>query len=96
MKIKPLFDRVLLKQVNPKTSNTASGLIIPESNQEKPLIGEVIEIGDGLITEEETQEMLVKKGDKVLFSKYAGTEFKLEQKDYIIIRQTDILAIINE
>jgi len=97
MKIKPLFDRVLLKQTSPKSSQqTASGLIIPESNQEKPLIGEIIEIGDGVITTEETQEMLVKKGDKVLFSKYAGTEFKLDQKDYIILRQTDILAIIND
>lgn len=96
MKIKPLFDRVLLKQIYPKSTTIASGLIIPESSQEKPLLGEVIEIGDGMQTDDENQEMLVKKGDKVLFSKYAGTEFKLEQKDYIIIRQTDILAIIND
>lgn len=96
MKIKPLFDRVLLKQINPKSTSSSSGLIIPESNQEKPLIGEIIEIGDGTTTGEENAEMLVKKGDKVLFSKYAGTEFKLENKDYIVIRQTDILAIIND
>lgn len=95
MKIKPLFDRVLLKQVVIKENSTNFGLILPESSQEKPLIGEVVEIGDGVIEDGENQEMLVKKGDRVLFSKYAGTEFKLEQKEYIIIRQTDILAIIN-
>ena len=95
MKIKPLFDRVLLKQVSLKENSTSFGLILPQSSQEKPLLGEIIEIGDGQIVDGENQEMLVKKGDKVLFSKYAGTEFKLEQKEYIIIRQTDILAIIN-
>lgn len=95
MKIKPLFDRVLLKKLETKESSTSFGLILPDSSQEKPLIGEIIEIGDGQIEKDENQEMLVKKGDKVLFSKYAGTEFKLEQKEYIILRQTDILAIIN-
>lgn len=95
MKIKPLFDRVLLKQIAIKENSTSFGLILPEASQEKPLIGEIVEIGDGIIEDGENQEMLVKKGDKVLFSKYAGTEFKLEQKEYIIIRQTDILAIIN-
>lgn len=96
MKIKPLFDRVLLKQINPKNTTNDFGLIIPETSQEKPLIGEIIETGDGLITKEDPQEMIVKKGDKVLFSKYAGTEFKLDQKDYIILRQSDILAIIKD
>ena len=96
MKIKPLFDRVLLKQVKVKETSTSFGLVLPESSQEKPLIGEIVEVGDGQNTGDENIEMIVKKGDKVLFSKYAGTEFKIEQKEFIIIRQTDILAIIND
>ena len=96
MKIKPLFDRVLLKQVKVKETSTSFGLVLPESSQEKPLIGEIVEVGDGQDTGDENIEMIVKKGDKVLFSKYAGTEFKIEQKEFIIIRQTDILAIIND
>lgn len=95
MEIKPLFDRIVLKQVN-LTKNTNSGLVLTENSQEKPLIGEVIEVGDGIIAENNKQIMVVKKGDKVLFSKYAGNPFKLNQKEFIIIRQSDILAIIEE
>ena len=95
MKLKPLFDRVILKQLN-LNQTTRSGLVLPESNQEKPLIGEVLEVGDGNLNDDEKQEMIVKKGDKVLFSKYAGNEFKIEQKEFIIIRQSDILAIIKD
>ena len=95
MKIKPLFDRVVLTQANlPKT--TASGLVLPETSQEKPLIGEVVAVGDGIISKDNTQQMIVKKGDKVMFSKYAGNQFKLEQKEFIIIRQSDILALLDE
>ena len=96
MKIKPLFDRVLLKHVKAKETSTSFGLVLPESSQEKPLIGEIVEIGEGQCAGGENVEMLVKKGDKVLFSKYAGTEFELDQKNFIVIRQTDILAIIND
>lgn len=96
MKIKPLFDRVLLKQIKSKETSTSFGLVLPESSQEKPLIGEILEVGDGQTSNDENIEMLVKKGDKVLFSKYAGLEFKIDQKEFIIIRQTDILAIIND
>ena len=95
MHIKPLFDRIVLKQINPNKT-TASGLVLSEISQEKPLIGEVIETGDGVIAEDNKQIMTVKKGDKVLFSKYAGNPFKLDQKEFIIIRQSDVLAIIED
>ena len=93
MKIKPLFDRVLLKQLAVKENSTSFGLVLPDSSQEKPLIGEIIEIGDGQNVDGENQEMLVKKGDKVLFSKYAGTEFKLEQKEFIIWWHSEKTAV---
>lgn len=95
MKIKPLFDRIVLKQVN-LTNENESGLIFLENSQEKPLVGEVTAIGDGILANDEKQKIVVKKGDKVLFSKYAGNAFKLNHKDFIIIRQADILAIIEE
>ena len=95
MKIKPLFDRIVLKQIT-LNSTTESGLVLPDTSQEKPLIGEVTAIGDGVKNGDENIEIIVKKGDKVLFSKYAGNQFKLNQKEFIIIRQCDILAIIEE
>ena len=95
MNIKPLFDRIVLKQIT-LNKTTTSGLVLSENSQEKPLIGEVLEVGDGIIAEDNKQVMVVKKGDKVLFSKYAGNPFKLDQKEIIIIRQSDILAIIKE
>lgn len=95
MKIKPLFDRIVLKQVS-LTNENSSGLVFLENSQEKPLIGEVVEVGDGILANDEKQKIVVKKGDKVLFSKYAGNPFKLNQKEFIIIRQADILAIIED
>lgn len=89
MQIKPLADRVLIA---PKAAEekTASGLFIPETAKEKPLEGTVIAAGPG--TKEVTME--VKKGDRVLYGKYAGTEVHADGKDYIIMKQGDILAII--
>ncbi len=89
MQIKPLSDRVLIE---PKAAEekTAGGLYIPDSAKEKPLEGVVVAAGPG--TSEVTME--VKAGDKVLYGKYAGTEVNVEGKDYIIMRQSDILAII--
>ena len=86
MKIKPLFDRVVLKQVT-ITNDNNSGLIFLENSQEKPLIGEVIEVGNGVLTNDEKQAIIVKKGDKVLFSKYAGNSFKLNHKDFLLKAQ---------
>lgn len=93
MHIKPLFDRVVLTQIHQKNT-TSSGLVLSDTSQEKPLMGEIVEVGDGKTTSDKQQEMVVKVGDRVLFSKYAGNVFKLEDKEFIIIRQTDILAII--
>ncbi len=89
MKIKPLADRVLIE---PKTAEekTASGLFIPDSAKEKPLAGIVVAVGPG--TDEVKME--VKKGDQVLYGKYAGTEITVDGTDYLIMKQNDILAII--
>lgn len=95
MKIKPLFDRIVLKQIS-LTDENNSGLVFLENSQEKPLVGEVQEVGDGILSNEEKQKIIVKKGDKVLFSKYAGNSFKLNHKEFIIIRQADILAIVED
>ncbi len=89
MTIKPLADRVLVKPTAPD-EKTASGIIIPESAKEKPLKGEVIAVGNGT----KDEEMVVKKGDTVLYGKYAGTEIELDTEKFLIMRQSDILAII--
>jgi chaperonin GroES len=89
MNIKPLADRVLLKQAAAE-EKTISGIIIPDSAKEKPLQGEVIAVGNGT----KDEEMVVKPGDTVLYGKYAGTEIELEGEKFLIMRQSDILAII--
>ena len=89
MKIKPLPDRVLI-QPNPAEEKTAAGLIIPDTAKEKPLAGKVVAVGPG--TSEVKME--VKVGDQVLYGKYAGTEVTVEGETYLIMRQSDIFAII--
>jgi chaperonin GroES len=89
LNIQPLSDRVLLEPIQPETK-TASGLYIPDSAKEKPQQAIVVAIGKGL----KDAPMTVKVGDKVIYGKYAGTELKLEGKDYIMMREADILAII--
>ena len=89
MKIKPLSDRVLI-QPNPAEEKTAAGLIIPDTAKEKPLAGKVVAVGPG--TSEVKME--VKLGDQVLYGKYAGTEVTVEGETYLIMRQSDIFAII--
>lgn len=92
MNIKPLGDRVVIKVLEAE-EKTASGIVLPDKAKEKPQEGEVIAAGDGRILENGTRvEMDVKVGDRVLFSKYAGTEIKLDGKEYLIMRQDDILA----
>ena len=91
--IKPLSDRVLIK-MKEKEETTKSGIILAGEAQEKPQIAEVIEVGPGEKVEGKLQEMYVKKGDKVIVSKYAGTEVKYEGEEYIIVKQDDILAIV--
>ena len=91
--IKPLGDRVLIK-MKENEETTKSGIILAGASKEKPQIAEVIEVGPGEKIKGEIQEMNVKKGDKVIVSKYAGTEIKYEEKEYIIVKQDDILAIV--
>jgi len=92
--IRPLSDRVLVK-MKESEETTKSGIILASGSQEKPQIAEVIEIGPGGIDENGKKvEMQVKKGDKVITSKYSGTEVKYEGTDYIIVKQSDILAIV--
>lgn len=89
MSIKPLADRVLIKPAEAE-EKTASGIIIPDSAKEKPLKGKVIAVGNG----SKDEEMIVKKGDQVLYGKYAGTELELDGEQLLIMRQSDIFAII--
>ncbi|MCX8084921.1 MAG: co-chaperone GroES [Calditerrivibrio sp.] len=94
--IKPLQDRVLVKRLDAE-EKTASGIIIPDTAKEKPQEGEVIATGPGKVLENGTRiELTVKAGDKVLFSKYAGTEVKIDGVEYLIMREDDILGIINK
>ncbi len=89
MNIKPLADRVLVKPAAAE-EKTMSGIIIPDSAKEKPQKGEVLAVGNGT----KDEEMIVAVGDTVLYGKYAGTELELEGEKYLIMRQSDILAII--
>lgn len=89
MNIKPLADRVLVKPA-PAEERTLGGIIIPDSAKEKPLRGEVVAVGTGT----KDEEMIVKPGDQVLYGKYVGTELDFEGTLYLIMRQSDILAII--
>ena len=89
LNIKPLADRVLIEPVEAETT-TAAGIIIPDNAKEKPKKGKVVAIGNGT----KDEPMTVKSGDTVLYGKYAGTELKFEGKDYLIMRESDILAIV--
>ena len=94
MAIKPLGDRVLVKPLEPKEVKKG-GIIIPDTAKEKPQEGKVIEVGKGRMLENGKMVPLdVKKGDKILYSKYGGTEIKLEGEEYLILKEEDILAII--
>ena len=90
MNLKPLADRVLIKPT-PAEEVTMSGIIIPDSAKEKPLRGEIIAVGNGT----KDEEMLLKAGDQVLYGKYAGTEIEYENEKYLIMRQSDVFAIIS-
>ena len=93
MTLKPLFDRVVLKSVEAEET-TKSGIVLPGQNKEKPQQAEVVAVGPGGMVEGKEVKMEVKVGDNVIYSKYSGTEVKLEDEEYIIVKQSDILAII--
>ena len=93
MKLKPLADRVVLRQ-NAAEEKTASGIFLTASAQEKPEVYEVVEVGPGGMVDGNEVEMIVKTGEKVLVGKYSGSKVKLDDVEYTIVRQSDILAII--
>ncbi|WP_353571799.1 co-chaperone GroES [Candidatus Albibeggiatoa sp. nov. BB20] len=94
MQLKPLHDRVIVKRMEEERT-TASGIIIPDSATEKPSRGEIISVGDGKILESgDKRALAVKAGDKVLFGKYAGTEVKVDGDELLVMREEDIMAII--
>ena len=93
MKLVPLGDRVVLKQLVAEET-TKSGIVLPGQNKEKPQQAEVVAVGPGGMIDGKEIKMEVKVGDKVIYSKYAGTEVKMDEDEYIIVKQNDILAII--
>ncbi len=94
MKIKPLQDRILVKRLEEKEVKKG-GIIIPDTAKEKPQEGEVVEVGPGKMSDEGKRiAMEVKKGDKILFGKYSGSEVKLGDQEYLIMREEDVLGII--
>ncbi|MCP4195588.1 MAG: co-chaperone GroES [Proteobacteria bacterium] len=94
MALKPLYDRILATRLKSE-EKTKGGIIIPESAKEKPLEGKVLAVGDGkLLDDGSLRKLAVKKGDKILFGKYAGTEMKVGGDEVVILREDDVLAII--
>ncbi|SDB99058.1 co-chaperone GroES [Shouchella lonarensis] len=92
--LKPLADRVVIEQIESEET-TASGIVLPDSAKEKPQEGKIVAVGTGRITDGgEKVALEVQEGDTVIFSKYAGTEVKYEGKDYLVLRESDILAVI--
>ncbi|MGD8860856.1 MAG: co-chaperone GroES [Myxococcales bacterium] len=94
MKVRPLQDRVLLKRVA-EEAKTAGGIIIPDTAKEKPVEGEVVAVGPGRLQKDGSiRELELKKGDRVLFSKYAGTDIQIGGEEHLIMREDDILAVV--
>ncbi|MFW6052595.1 MAG: co-chaperone GroES [Desulfosalsimonas sp.] len=96
MKIKPLNDRILVKRLE-EESKTKGGIIIPDSAKEKPAQGEVVAVGDGKLNDDgKRMPLQIKAGDRVLFAKYAGTEVKIEDEEHLVMREDDVLGIIEK
>ena len=94
MKVRPLYDRVIVKRLE-EERKTASGIVIPDTAAEKPDTGEVIAVGTGKLLEDgKVRPLDVKKGDKILFGKYSGTEVKIDGEEYLIMREDDVLGVI--
>jgi len=95
MEVRPLHDRVLVRRFD-EEQKSKGGIIIPDTAKEKPIQGEIIAVGQGRIAEDGSVRPLdVKKGDKVLFGKYAGTDIKIDGDEYLMMREEDILGVIN-
>ncbi len=94
MNLKPLGDRIVVKPQDEEESRTASGLVIPDTAKEKPQLGEVLAVGPGEVKDGERIPVDVKVGDVVFYSKYGGTEVKIESVDYLILSSRDVLAVL--
>ena len=95
MKITPLFDRVVIKP-EIQTSTTKSGIVLPSTSQERPQMGKVVAVGSGLDIDSNNIGMQVRVGDVVLFNKFAGSEVKIDDETFIVLRQIDLIAIMEE
>ncbi|MGF1528735.1 MAG: co-chaperone GroES [Candidatus Competibacterales bacterium] len=96
MNIRPLHDHIIVKRKE-QQQTSPGGIVIPEQAAEKPIRGEVIAVGNGKkLDSGKVQELSVKKGDEILFGKYAGTEVKLEGEDFLVMRESDILAVLEQ
>ncbi len=96
MKIQPLADKVLVQRLEAETK-TAGGIVLPDSAKEKPQRGKVVSVGRGKMLDDGTRRKVqVKKGDTVLFTSYAGTEIKIDGKEYLIMNESDIMAVIEK
>lgn len=93
MNIKPLGDRIVIRVVESEET-TKSGIVLPGTAKEKPMQGEVLAVGSGELVDGKKVPLELKVGDRVLYSKYAGTEVKMDGKEYLIVRQSDVLAVI--
>jgi chaperonin GroES len=97
MNVRPLHDRILVQRLEDKQEKSEGGIIIPDSAKEKPQRGKVTAVGNGKTLDDGTKVALeIKKGDKVLFGKYAGTEVKIEGDEFLILREDDVLAVIGK
>ena len=95
MHFKPLFDRVVIKpEIEEKLSSC--GIVLPETSQEKPQIGTIVAVGDGENMDNDKNKMKVKVGDRVVFSKYAGVELKLDGENYVVMRQLDVIGVFDD
>ncbi|MHC4172133.1 MAG: co-chaperone GroES [Planctomycetota bacterium] len=96
MKIRPLADKVLVQRLEAETKTTG-GIVLPDSAKEKPQRGKIISVGDGKVLDDGTvRKLQVKKGNMVLFTSYAGTEVKIDGKEYLIMNESDIMAVIEK
>ena len=95
MKIRPLFDRIVIKKVEEKTT-TLSGIVLPDSAKEKPQMAEVIAVGPGGVIDGKEIVMQIKVGEKILYSKYAGSDFKIDGEELTVLRQSDVLAVVED
>lgn len=97
MKIKPLHDRVLVKRIDEEEEEVRGGIVIPDTAKEKPQEGEVVAVGEGKVLDNGTKvKMSVKAGDRVLFGKYSGSEVKLGDEEFLVMREDDILGVITK